>query len=90
MLCNNKELYLRKFVLYLKQEGMKASDVASVNEFPDVCAVIQLMDPSASRASDDKYRVSFIYGSHLHIKTTFYNLPVHHNYLLWKFYDLYE
>ena len=32
---------------------MTASDVASVNEFPDVCAVIQLMDPSGSRASDD-------------------------------------
>ena len=32
---------------------MTASDVASVNEFPDVCAVIQLMDPSAIRPSDD-------------------------------------
>ena len=40
---------------------MTASDVASVNEFPDVCAVIQLMeDPSASRVSDDNttYQVS--------------------------------
>ena len=42
---------------------MTASDVASVNEFPDVCAVIQLMDPSASRASDDNttYQVSIEY-----------------------------
>ena len=62
MLCNNKEFHLRKFGLYLKQKGMTASDVVSVNEFPDVCAVIQLMDPSASRASDDNatYKVSFI------------------------------
>ena len=43
---------------------MTASDVASVNEFPDVCAVIQLMDPSASRASDDNttYQVSLYLG----------------------------
>ena len=30
-----------------QQEGMTASDVASVNEFPDLCAVIELMRPPA-------------------------------------------
>ena len=72
--CVIAKNYLRKFVLHLKQEGMTASDVASVNEFPDVCAVIQLMDPSASTASDDNttHQVSFMYGSHLQIKTPSY------------------
>ena len=32
---------------------MTASDVASLNEFPDVCEVIQLMSPSTAAASQD-------------------------------------
>ena len=32
---------------------MTASDVASLHEFPDVCEVIHLMDPSTAAASQD-------------------------------------
>ena len=32
---------------------MTASDVASVNEFPDLCAVIELMGPSAEVPQDE-------------------------------------
>ena len=32
---------------------MTASDVASLNEFPDVCEVIHLMSPSTAAASQD-------------------------------------
>ena len=36
-----------------------ASDVASVNEYPDVCGAIKLMDPSASQ-SDIVHQVRLI------------------------------
>ena len=32
---------------------MMASDVALLNEFPDVCKVIHLMDPSTAATSQD-------------------------------------
>jgi ankyrin repeat protein len=35
------------------QEGMTASDVASVNEFPDLCAVINLMGPPPTVMQDE-------------------------------------
>ena len=37
---------------------MTASDVASVNEFPDLCAVINLMGPPPTLVQDEILEVS--------------------------------
>ena len=37
---------------------MTASDVASVNEFPDLCAVINLMGPPPTAMQDEIIEVS--------------------------------
>ena len=39
--------------LFLMQEGMTASDVASLNEYSDVCEVLQLMGSPQTDTSDD-------------------------------------
>ena len=44
--------------LFLVQEGMTASDVASLNEYSDVCEVLQLMGSPQTDTSDDIYEVS--------------------------------
>ena len=39
--------------LFLVQEGMTASDVASLNEYSDICEVLQLMGSPQTDTSDD-------------------------------------
>ena len=44
---------LKKHCGILLQEGMTALDLASVNEFQDVYAVLQLMDPPPTECTQD-------------------------------------
>ena len=44
--------------LFLIQGGMTASDVASLNEYSDICEVLQLMGSPQTDTSNDIYEVS--------------------------------